>query len=403
MRLSPLVVALLCSLIFTGCGGGGGGGGGPIVPATSVKADIHWPARTRALEAPPSALSVVIILDNASPDGSDFTWVIDRGNDITDHTSSYTSPNAAKIGPADLTVRFYAQSGGNGAVVATGGGTVTINADGSGIGTVTINNVISAVTVPAGQTISLGEVKDLNFSATESGGAIIAVTPGSVAWAVTGGADKLRINPNGMAEGLVPGTATVTATIDGKTSAPQTVTVVSGATITISPTEAALAFGATRQFTATVSGVTDTGVTWSVQEGATGGTVDQNGLYTAPATPGAYHVVATSTFDPSRSATATVAVSATGIPTVTIDPPSATVPINGTQTFTATVSGAPNTAVTWSVQEGAAGGSITAAGLYTAPGASGTFHVVAASVFDPNVKATATVTVQSGGSTVIIR
>jgi hypothetical protein len=403
MRLGPLVIALFCSILFTGCGGGGGGGGTPNVPATPISVSVHWPARTRALEAPPSALSVALILDDASPDGTDFTWVIDRGNDITDHTSTYTSPNAAKIGTAGLSVRFYAQPGGNGSVVATGSATVTILGDGSGIGTVTINNVISTVSIPAAQTISLGEVKDLSFETRESGGAIIAVSPGSAQWAVTAGGDKLRINPNGQAEGLVPGTATVTVTVDGKTSAAQTVTVVSGATISITPSQVAMAINGTRPFTATVGNAPDTSVTWSVQEGAAGGTVDQQGLYTAPAAPGTYHVVATSNFDQSKSATATVAVSTTGVPTVSIDPPSVTMPINGIQNFTATVTGSPDTAVTWSVQEGAAGGSITTGGAYTAPGTAGTYHVVATSVFDPTAKATATVTVQSGGSTVIIR
>ncbi|MDB5216023.1 MAG: hypothetical protein JWO86_3950 [Myxococcaceae bacterium] len=36
-----------------------------------------------------------------------------------------------------------------------------------------------------------------------------------------------------------------------------------------------------------------TGVTWSVTEGAAGGVVDANGRYTAPQTPGTYHLVAT--------------------------------------------------------------------------------------------------------------
>ena len=47
----------------------------------------------------------------------------------------------------------------------------------------------------------------------------------------------------------------------------------------------------------------------------------------------------------------------------------------------------------WSVQEGAAGGSITSAGLYTAPTAAGTFHVIATSQATPSQTATATVTI----------
>lgn len=70
---------------------------------------------------------------------------------------------------------------------------------------------------------------------------------------------------------------------------------------------------------------------------------------------------------------------------------------DATQTFTATVTGSSNTAVTWSIQEGAAGGSISPAGVYTAPpvvaNGTGTFHIVATSLADPQKSATATVTV----------
>lgn len=54
---------------------------------------------------------------------------------------------------------------------------------------------------------------------------------------------------------------------------------------------------------------------------------------------------------------------------------------------------AANTTVTWSIVEGSTGGSISATGAYTAPQATGTFHVVATSVGDPTKTATATVTV----------
>lgn len=79
---------------------------------------------------------------------------------------------------------------------------------------------------------------------------------------------------------------------------------------------------------------------------------------------------------------------------VSVSPSSATVALNAVQQFTATVSppGA-NQAVTWAVQEGAAGGSIAANGLYTAPTIVGTFHVVAASAVDPSKRSTAFVVV----------
>ena len=48
---------------------------------------------------------------------------------------------------------------------------------------------------------------------------------------------------------------------------------------------------------------------------------------------------------------------------------------------------------------GCGGGSIDAAGNYTAPTDHGTFHVVATSQADANQTATATVTVQAGSAT----
>jgi len=76
--------------------------------------------------------------------------------------------------------------------------------------------------------------------------------------------------------------------------------------VTISPSAVNLAPGGTQQFTAAVTGSADTSVTWTIQEGAAGGTVTGSGLYTAPAGVGVYRVVATSNADPSQSATASV-------------------------------------------------------------------------------------------------
>src|SRR5438067_822479 len=91
---------------------------------------------------------------------------------------------------------------------------------------------------------------------------------------------------------------------------------------------------------------------------------------------------------------------------VSVAPASASVGPDAMQPFTATVTGTANTSVTWSVQEGAAGGTVTGAGLYTAPSREGTYHVVATSVADSTRSAVATVTVTNsppppGGSDLI--
>jgi hypothetical protein len=73
------------------------------------------------------------------------------------------------------------------------------------------------------------------------------------------------------------------------------------------PTDVTVEQGSTQGFTALVAGTTDTSVTWSVQE-AGGGGVSPSGVYTPPAQGGTYHVVATSTVDPARTASARVTV-----------------------------------------------------------------------------------------------
>lgn len=84
---------------------------------------------------------------------------------------------------------------------------------------------------------------------------------------------------------------------------------------------------------------------------------------------------------------------------VSVSPTSVAVLANASQSFTCTVTGSANTSCTWKVSE-ANGGTITAAGAYTAPAATGTYHVVGTSVGDAEASATATVTVvaqQVGG------
>lgn len=78
---------------------------------------------------------------------------------------------------------------------------------------------------------------------------------------------------------------------------------------------------------------------------------------------------------------------------ITISPTTQSLVVSTTQTFTATVTNASNTAVTWSVLEGVTGGAITTGGVYTAPAITGTYHVVVTSVADASKSAMATVTV----------
>jgi uncharacterized protein (DUF1800 family) len=113
-----------------------------------------------------------------------------------------------------------------------------------------------------------------------------------------------------------PGPAGSTPTVSVQVQTPDTVQ------IKVSPTKASLRPAATQQFSATLTGTTNTAVTWSVNGTAGGnatvGMVSAGGLYTAPATPtpNAVSVTATSVAD-SRSSAAAAVTLQNPIPLVT--------------------------------------------------------------------------------------
>jgi hypothetical protein len=119
--------------------------------------------------------------------------------------------------------------------------------------------------------------------------------------------------------------------------------------------------------TATVNGTGNPSqtVTWSTNLGS----VTSGGSYTAPGSTGTATVTATSQQDSSKSGTATIQVN--GSVSVTINPLNVSLGPNGTQQFTAAVTGSADTTVDWMIDGiiggDAAHGFITAGGSYTAP------------------------------------
>ncbi|HEV2386906.1 MAG TPA: hypothetical protein VGS20_06570 [Candidatus Acidoferrales bacterium] len=185
-------------------------------------------------------------------------------------------------------------------------------------------------------------------------------------------------------------------------------------TVSVAPPGASLFFGQQQSFSASVTGTSNTAVSWSVDGVAGGnsvfGTITAQGLYTAPnVLPSTSTVTITAISQAQPSATGTATVTLESDVQVTISPTTASLPAGGTQTFTAKVSGtgSPATAVTWSLTGSAcpsACGSLTASGntaTYTAPATvAGTISasVVATSVADPSKSATASVTVKGACS-----
>lgn len=183
----------------------------------------------------------------------------------------------------------------------------------------------------------------------------------------------------------------------GGSAAPPPMVSVPAVSVAISPSMPIVNEDEVQSFTATVSGSINTAVVWSIQEGAAGGAITANGVYTAPSTQGTFHIVATSQADSAKSSTAAVTVPPVS---VVIAPQSDTLKALGTRTFTATsATGTPISAVTWSVHEGTLGGTVDNSGNYTAPSTLGTFHVIATSVPESTQKAVAIVTVVFSGFT----
>ncbi len=172
--------------------------------------------------------------------------------------------------------------------------------------------------------------------------------------------------------------------------------------ITVTPSSVSVETGTAQQFTATVSGSSNTSVVWAVNGtpggNAASGTITGTGLYSAPVSPPSpaqVSVEAAAQTDPSKLAVATVTI--VPAPLVKIQPASATVAAAGTQQFVATVSNSAITAVTWQVNGVAAGnsvvGTISNSGQYAAPSAATAVTVTAVLQANPPKTASASLTV----------
>ena len=176
-------------------------------------------------------------------------------------------------------------------------------------------------------------------------------------------------------------------------------------TLTISPARVSLQTGQGQQFTASESGVS--WVVAGIPGGdATHGTISSGGYYTAPATvpfPDSVFIGA-ATAGNARTASAVAIIHAGSGIQVTLAPDSVTLALSATQQFTSTVTGTTNTGVTWRVDNIAGGnatvGTVSATGLYTAPGtmpASDRHLVTAISSADTTAIGSAVIRLITGG------
>lgn len=179
--------------------------------------------------------------------------------------------------------------------------------------------------------------------------------------------------------------------------------IVSGASISISPPTVDLVVGKTQQFTPTVTGNSNSNVTWAVA-GISGGnssvgTITSQGLYTAPSTlstaPQSVAVSATAAVDATKTASASVTLH--NNISVSLMPSSASVKTFGQQQFAASVASDPNASFSWSVN-GIAGGNSRYGTIIDAVDSSGIHHgVYTAPNHVPTTTAVSGVNLASGG------
>jgi hypothetical protein len=173
--------------------------------------------------------------------------------------------------------------------------------------------IVSGVTVsvsPATADLQLGQTQQFTANVSGNSNAAVAWQAGGV----NGGNSTYgTINSSGLytapTSGSTPMAVSVTAVsqVDATKSGSASVTVHGGVKVSLAPSPASVQTLGTIQFTPTVSGTTNTGLTWQVNGinggSPTVGTISSSGLYTAPGS------VPTQTSN-GKSQTATVSVTA---------------------------------------------------------------------------------------------
>jgi len=361
-------------LVLLGACGGGGGGTNP--PAANVQVSVTGPSAPIAPGATAQFTATVTGTTNQA-----VTWSVDPIGPVNVGTVSGTGLYTAPAAAGTFTVR--ATSAADSA--KSGAAQVTVSAP-----------AITVSVTPASPTVVAGGTVQLAASVTN------ASNP-NVTWETTGGSVS-PATASTTTTFTAPGTAgTVTVTArsvaDATKTATATITITAAGNLTLSPAALSIVPGGTQQFTALLGGSPTAAVAWSLLEGAVAGTVSGAGLYTAGGTVGTYTLRATLNADPAKTATALVTVATA----VTLQILPGTMSIRGGDAGNFSYQIDPSGIlrdVTWSITEGAAGGTITTdfgSMVYVPPtvGATTTVHVKATSVADPSKSSTATVTVDS--------
>lgn len=220
--------------------------------------------------------------------------------------------------------------------VAAGSATITATSEGkSGTSAVTVTVVpVASVTVaPATSSVLVGKTVQLSATTKDSAGNVL--TGRVITWS-SSATGVATVSSSGLVTGVAAGSATITATSEGKNgTATITVNVIPVASVTVAPAASSIFVGKTVQLAATTkdsAGNVLTGrvVTWS--SSATGvASVSSSGLVTGV---GAGSATITATSE-GKSGTASVTVAVVPVASVTVSPASTTIGVAGTAQLTA--------------------------------------------------------------------
>jgi uncharacterized protein YjdB len=234
-----------------------------------------------------------------------------------------------------------------GVVTAVSPGAATITATSEGklaSTTVTVSRVpVGTVAVAPVGTLRVGQTATLSATVKDANGSL--VTDRAVVWSSDNFAIA-SVSQNGVVTAVSVGTATITATSEGKSgNTVVTITPVPVGSVAVSSIAGPLRVGQTATLAATVKNtdgvpVTDRVVTWASSNQAVA-TVSSAGLVTAVG-PGSATITATSE---GQSGSTEVVVLAP-VASVALQPASVTLELGGTRTLTATMTSADGSVLT---------------------------------------------------------
>lgn len=302
--LSSSLLLLICSFfLLAGCGGGSQTSENQSAGTRtgSIVFNITWPTAGRVI--PAASQSLVITVSNSTAQVI-ATRTIPRPAAGTNTTS--VRFDSLPVGVVTILVQAFPKADGTGVIQAAGSANAAIIA-----GITTSINIDPSSTVdhldllPNPLQTIVGITTHIAVSPRNSNGDLVLVAPSSLLW-TSSDVTTATVDQSGNVTSVKLGStsANVVDKESGKVAVLQ-INVVPA--VTIAPPNVTLTLGDQQQFTATVTGLANNGINFSVQED-TGGSITSTGLYTAPNIPGTFHVIATSTADPTRKATATVIV-----------------------------------------------------------------------------------------------